>query len=63
MKILDFNHCNLEGCKCGWNITIGGSSEEELSEIREWFTQRFLSGKPKIKDATPYHEKINQEKF
>ena len=56
MHILDFNHCNLPGCKCGWNVTIAGQRDEELDDLRE-----FLRGK--CEDRTEYSKKINQEEF
>lgn len=57
MKILDYNHCNLKNCKCGWNLHIGGKSEKELQELKD-----FLKDKIE-KDNTNYKEKINQETF
>ena len=35
MKILELNECELP-CSCGWNITIGGTSETELKKLKEF---------------------------
>ena len=57
INILDFNHCNLEGCDCGWNITLSGSDEKTLEKVKEKLKDF------EKKDKVPYHEKNNQEKF
>ena len=57
MDINDFNHCSIPNCNCGWNISLGGVSQEELDELR-----RLLKGKIII-DHTDYEAKIGTEKF
>lgn len=57
MKILDFNHCNLPDCKCGWNVLLGGVSDKELNQLR-----KFLAGKVTA-DETKYADKVGTEKF
>ena len=57
MKILDYNHCQIKNCECGWNVSIGGTSEEELKELKA------LLGPIEMEDVTNYEEKIRTEKF
>lgn len=39
MKILETNECDL-GCDCGWNITIGGTDEEDLKALKEFVNNK-----------------------
>ncbi len=61
MEILDFNHCTLPKCKCGWNVIVGGQSEEELKHLKKVIKENFLGDD--IHDTTDYSKKVNQEKF
>ncbi len=36
MKILQQTKCDIEGCECGWNITIGGQETEDLEGLLEY---------------------------
>ena len=60
MNILDFNHCHCKlTCDCGWNITLGSTSEVELAKLK-----KFLKDTGFIKkDGTDYSNKIGTEKF
>ena len=60
MNIIDFNHCNLPKCKCGWNLTIGGTDEKELKELKKLLKTKW---KYLVADLTHYEHKINPEKF
>jgi hypothetical protein len=57
MHIIDFNHCTLPKCNCGWSVFIGGSTEKELKTIKEILKPHLVA------DTTNYKTKINQEKF
>ena len=35
-KILEVNTCEIESCNCGWNISIGGKSVEDLEKILDF---------------------------
>ena len=61
MHILDFNHCREPRCRCGWNVSIGGKSEEELEQLRN-LLKDFLGPVLTI-DYTNYHEKMGTERF
>lgn len=57
MVILDYNHCIIENCKCGWNVHISGTSEEELKQTK------ILLAPLVLKDLTNYADKVSTEKF
>jgi len=57
MNILDYNHC-LNNCKCGWNITIGGTSTVELLKVKDALQSIGIEA-----DLTQYDSKLNTEKF
>ena len=61
MNILDYNHCTAKTCrhspKCGWNLFLGGTSEEELEKLKS-----FLMGLIE-NDLTEYHKKLGTERF
>ena len=61
MRILDFNHCNVENCRhhpnCGWNIQLGGEKEEELILLKQ-----ILHGLIE-EDLTDYGSKMATEPF
>jgi len=59
MKILDFNHCNIVNCDCGWNVEFSGSSKQELNKLIKLIKDNF----PNLEDKTNYSEKISIEKF
>lgn len=59
MKIIDFNHCNLPKCKCGWNITLAGKDEDELKVLKE----AIYNLRNVTQDLTSYPDKINGEVF
>jgi hypothetical protein len=33
INIIEKNICNLAKCNCGWNLTIGGTSKDDLKQI------------------------------
>ena len=59
MKILDYNHCNLDGCltTCGWNISLGGDSVVELLKLKR------LLADIVDEDLTDYDDKLRTEDF
>jgi len=62
MNILDYNHCTSKACHhgengCGWNLQLGGISEEELKELK-----KFLGDKVE-EDLTDYKKKLGTERF
>ena len=49
MKILDFNHCNLPDCKCGWNVLLGGVSDKELNQLRKFLAGKVYGGRNEVR--------------
>ena len=59
MKIVDFNHCTLPNCRCGWNVTISGKDEKELEALRKAISElRMVTA-----DLTCYPDKLSSEVF
>lgn len=40
MNIIKEHICTIKGCRCGWNIKIGGNKEEELQELKNFVENR-----------------------
>jgi len=34
LNLIEENVCNLK-CKCGWNITIGGTDKKDLRKLKK----------------------------
>lgn len=58
MRVLDFNHCRISKCKCGWNLTIGGTSDKELKKLKKILLENF-----EMIDYVNYSNKLSTEKF
>jgi len=33
LNVIEVNLCTLPGCRCGWNIKIGGRNPEDLNRL------------------------------
>ena len=55
INLLSYNICNLEGCNCGANISLGGSKEiigEIFNFIAENYDIEDLRNKHKVRKRT-----------